>query len=178
MFALVDGGVVKFTAPEAERLAHMGPGAVVELTGATALAATHGYALEVVAGAVVESLPGAKARLWAQVKARREVEVHGGCDTALGRVDTKGDSRQRIHAAVSTAQLALGAGQPFSVDWTMADNSEVTHDAQAMIAMGLAAADHVASIHATSQALRAAIDAAETAEALAAIDIDAGWPGQ
>lgn len=177
MFALVEGGAVKATAPDAAWLDHLGGGDVVEITGAALEAAEHGYRLEVVDGAVVVSLAGAKARLWEAAKARREAMERGGCATPLGRVDTDLDSVLRITGAVSAAQLALASDAPFALDWTMEDNSVVTHDAGAMIAMGTAAMLHVAAVHERGRELRDAIEAAETVEALAAIDIEAGWPG-
>ncbi len=123
----------------------------------------------------VDRLAEAKARSWEDAKAARNAAASGGCETPLGRVDTTDASRVLITGAVQMAQLSSGA---YAVDWTMADNSKVTHDGPAMIAMGVAVAQHIAACWAHGQALREAIDAASTAEALDSIDINAGWPGR
>lgn len=101
-----------------------------------------------------------------------------GCETPLGRVDTDGDSQRKINGAVTMALIAQTAGQPFTVDWTMADNSLVTHDAPAMIAMGVAVGQHVSDCHERGAALKAEIDAADTVEEIEAVDIYSGWPGE
>ncbi|UYY77802.1 DUF4376 domain-containing protein [Sphingomonas sp. R1] len=124
---------------------------------------------------VSADLDAARARRWEDVKAMRNAAASGGCETPLGRVDTTDASRVLITGAVQMAQLSGGA---YAVDWTMADNSKVTHDGPAMIAMGVAVAQHIAACWAHGQALREAIGAASTAEALDSIDINAGWPGQ
>ncbi|PXA90002.1 hypothetical protein DMC47_28125 [Nostoc sp. 3335mG] len=74
------------------------------------------------------------------------------------------------------AMIAQGAGAPFSIDWTMQDNSSATHDAAAMIRLGVSIGQHVAACHAVALAKRAAIEAAADATALAAIDVAGGWP--
>ncbi len=132
-------------------------------------------------GTVIDPTAGdlelAKVRAWAAVKAARNAAASGGCETPLGRVDTTNASRVLITGAVQMAQLAQATGQPYSVDWTMADNGEVTHDGAAMIALGIAVGQHIADCWEHAQALRAAIDAAATVEALSEIDVLSGWPG-
>lgn len=117
----------------------------------------------------------ARALLWAEVKAARE-RAAAFCDTGSGRVDCSVSSRVMITGAVQMAKDAL-ADSDWSIAWTMADNSVVTLDAAQMIAMGTAVGAHVSACWAHGQTLRAAIDAAETLEALAQIDIVSGWPG-
>lgn len=119
----------------------------------------------------------ARVRAWAATKVHRDRCAGGGCQTAHGRVDSDERSRILIAGAVQMAQIAMAAGEPYSVDWVMADNQPVTHDAPAMITLGLAVGQHIAACWARAQALRAEIDAAETIEAVAAIDITTGWPG-
>lgn len=119
----------------------------------------------------------AKARAWAAVKAERDKCAGGGCNTALGRVDSDERSRILIAGAVQMAQIALAAEEPYSVDWVMADNEPVTHDAPAMIALGMAVGEHIAACWARAQALRGEVEAAETVEAVAAINFVSDWPG-
>lgn len=118
------------------------------------------------------SLAEVKATRWAAVRAARDMAISGGCDTALGRVDTTEVSQLRISGAVQMAMIAAAVAQPFSIDWTMEDNSVATHDGPAMIALGVAVGQHVADCFATGVALRDAINAAETAEAVSTI----AWP--
>jgi len=117
-----------------------------------------------------------RAATWEQVKRLRSAYESAGCETALGRVDTTAESQLRITGAALAAQVALAAGQPFVLPWTMADNSVVDHDAAAMIAMGETVLAYVAACHARGRVLRAAIEAAEDQAALGAIDITEGWP--
>lgn len=122
-------------------------------------------------------LSAGRARLWGAVKAGRDACAAGGCETPLGRVDSDERSRILIAGAVQMARIALAAGEPYSVDWVMADNQPKAHDAAAMIALGMAVGQHIADCWERAQTLRAAIDAADTVEALASIDIINGWPG-
>lgn len=132
-------------------------------------------------GTVIDPLAGdlqhAKVRAWAQVKAARDRAADGGCDTALGRVDTTDRSRILIAGAVQMAQIAKAAAEPYSVDWVMANNQPVHHDADEMIALGMTVGQHIADCWEHAQQLRAAIEAAGSVEAIAAIDTSTGWPG-
>jgi hypothetical protein len=122
-------------------------------------------------------LDAARARGWAAVKAERDRRASGGCDTALGRVDSDERSRILIAGAVQMAQIAKASGEPYSVAWVMANNQPVYHDADAMIAMGVTVGQHIAACWDRAQALRAEIDAADTPEAVGAVNFVSGWPG-
>ncbi|MBH0112702.1 DUF4376 domain-containing protein [Novosphingobium sp. YJ-S2-02] len=117
-----------------------------------------------------------KPRLWEQVKELRTQHVFAGADTPSGAVDTSEEAQRNIVGATLAAQIALAAAQPFSIDWTMADNSEANLDAEAMIAVGLAVVAHIDACHARARALRAEINAAANVDAVSAIDITTGWP--
>ena len=175
-FALVSDGQVVATGEDGATLAALGAGTVVALDAAASAAVRAGLALELVDGVPAQSLDGARARLWDRAKAARDAAEFGGCETPSGRADTGRDSIMRLNGAVSAAQLALAAGQAFSVDWTMADNSVVTLDAPGAIALGLAAMAHTVACHERGRELRAAIAGAADLAALAAIDVTAGWP--
>lgn len=122
------------------------------------------------------SLARAKAAAWAAVKAKRAAVQIGGCATTLGPVQTDLESRGLINGAVTMAMLALSAGAPFEMAFTLADNSTVAIDAAGMIALGQAVGAFIATAHARSVALRALIDAAGDIAAIEAIDIETGWP--
>lgn len=132
--------------------------------------------IALVDGAWVQDLDPARHRAWAAVKAARDHAEWGGCDTPLGRVDTDPDSQRKISGAVQMAMIAAAAGEAFALDWTMGNNLAVSHDAAAMIALGIAVGQHVAVCHAVATGKRAAIAAANDAEAIEAVDIETGWP--
>jgi hypothetical protein len=91
----------------------------------------------------------------------------------LGKVfDSDPRSVQRISVAVAAAQAALGAGAPFSIDWTCADNSTITMDGQQMAALPVAFAIWGDALHQQAKALRAQIEAATTVEDVQAV----AWP--
>lgn len=95
----------------------------------------------------------------------------------LGKVfDSDERSAARIFGAVQAAQAALSAGQPFSIDWTVQDNTVVSLDAAATIGMSVAMAQHANALHQHARELKAAIDAAHSQTALDAIDVETGWP--
>lgn len=92
-------------------------------------------------------------------------------------LDSTPRSVQRITAAALAAQAVLATGQPYSVDWTCADNSTLILDAAGVIGIPVALAQHAAALHDHARSLKAAVYAADSEAALAAIDIQAGWPG-
>jgi hypothetical protein len=107
----------------------------------------------------------------------RETKVNEGCDTPSGRVQTDDVSIRNILGSVQTASLSVMLNQPFSIQWRMADNSLPTLDASAMIAMGVAVMSHVKACYTHSWEIKDAITAADTIEAIKAIDLESGWSG-
>ncbi|KTT72611.1 DUF4376 domain-containing protein [Sphingomonas endophytica] len=129
-----------------------------------------------VAGTWVADLAVLRAARWKAVRAAREQAQEAGCASPLGRVDTDPASQLKIAGAVQMAMVAQAAGQPFAIDWTMQDNGNVIHDAVQMIAMGLAVGQHIAACHEVALTRRAAIEAAQDEAAIAAVEVDDGWP--
>lgn len=134
------------------------------------------------AGGFVRIIPPAptilerRTSLWEAVRMARDRAEWWGCTTPLGRADSDPDSQRKVAGAVQMAMIAQAAGAPFSIDWTMQDNSSVTHDAAAMIALGVAVGQHVAACHAVALAKRSAIEAATDTAALIDFDVEGGWP--
>lgn len=117
-----------------------------------------------------------KAALRASINALRD-EKKAISPSPVGPVDSGVEARLNISGAVQMAQIAMAQGQPFIIDWTLADNSVAEGvDAVAMIGIGVAAGQHVAACHAVATALKHGVDAAEDYDTLDAIDINAGWP--
>lgn len=117
------------------------------------------------------TLDTARTRAWARIKRARALAEAADfvCCGATYQAD-----KDRIVGAAQLALLAQAAGQPYSIDWTLSDNTYLTLDAAGMIAVGAALGEHVAGAFAIGRKLREQIAAATSFEALDAIV----WPGQ
>ena len=113
--------------------------------------------------------------VWSRVKAKRDAAINGGAMTPIGMVDSNELSRTNITGAAVGALIAQAAGAPFSIEWTAQDNSVHTLDGAGMIALGMAALQHVSHAHDVARDFRVAIEAAASVTDLLMIDIDAGW---
>lgn len=120
-------------------------------------------------GVLVPDLAAARARQRAMINAGRDAAQDGGAETPSGRFDSASRSREFLNGAVVAAQIALAQGQPFSINWTLANNNVVTLDAPGIIAAGLAVAAHVDAMHSRARVLKSRIDAATTLAGIAAI---------
>ena len=98
---------------------------------------------------------------WTAVKASRDAAEFGPFTWDGSTFDADAKSQQRIQAAAVAAMAAQAEGKPFSVVWTLADNSVRTLGPDDMIALGLALTEHVARCHEAGRALRATIAAAD-----------------
>lgn len=115
------------------------------------------------------TLEGAKQAKWDEIKAARAAQETGGFTWDTSTFDSDHVSQGRIQGAVQLALLAADAGQPFAIDWTLADNTVRTLDAAGVIAVGLALGAHVQAAFAHGRDLYAAIEAAADTAAVAAI---------
>lgn len=130
-----------------------------------------------VADVAADDVVTAKAVKWAEIKAIRDQLECGGFELAgVGRFDSDAESRARIVGASMAAKIARDAGQPYVINWTLADNITVELDADAVINVGFALLAHVDGIHQRSRALYAEIQAAEDAQAVASISWTAAAP--
>lgn len=108
---------------------------------------------------------------------RTQAEL-GGFTHNGQRFDSDRDSILRITNASQAAMQSLMVGLPFSTVWTCFDGYQYpVPDAATMIQIHGALVTHGQACHTYSQALAVQIEAAETLEALQAIDITTGWPG-
>ncbi len=122
---------------------------------------------------VPRPLNAAKMAKWGDTKSARDRELNAGVDVkGIGTFQSDEASRINIIGAVVMAQIALANSQPFSVTWTLADNSVVELDAAKMIAVGAAVFQHVAGVHMAAQTTRAAIETARSIDELASVDVE------
>lgn len=121
------------------------------------------------------ALADRKAAMRDAVNARKAALDNGVALTPSGPCNCDSDSRGKISGAV-LSYIAQGQPAEFSIDWTMADDSDVTLSGAELVAMGLSVGGFIEDVHGHSRVLKAAIDAAEDHDALDAIDISEGWP--
>lgn len=107
-----------------------------------------------------------------EIKSKRDQLEQSGVPYLGKVIDSDTVSVQRIAIAVQAAQAAISAGVEFALDWTCADNTVLTMTAAEVVGMSVALAQHADSLHQTARGLRERIEAATTAEELAAIK----WP--
>lgn len=122
------------------------------------------------------TVDGNRLSVWSAAKEQRDLHINAGAITPFGAVDSDDESRANVAGGALAALIAKTSGAPFSVTWTMLDNSTVTLDSDAMISLGLAVLMHVDACHARARALRAEIESAVDMAALLAINVGAGWP--
>ena len=113
-----------------------------------------------------------RAAQWKAIKIARSAFEFGGFTWDGSAFDSDSKSQSRIMGAAQLATLAQLAGEPFAIDWTLADNAVRSLSAADMLAVGRAMGVHIATAHATGRVLRAALEDATTPEAIAAIS----WP--
>lgn len=117
------------------------------------------------------TLDSVKAHTWERIKAARNTAETADflCGGGLYQVD-----KDRIVGAAQLALIAQAAGQPYSIDWTLSDNTQVTLDAAGMMAVGAALGEQVATTFAIGRELRGQIAAATSIDTLEAIV----WPAR
>lgn len=113
---------------------------------------------------------------WAVAKAQRDDLEASGFMYQGHPMDSDPRAVQRINTAVQAAQAALGAGQPFKLDWTCMDGHILPLDAAGMMGMPVALAMRANALHLHAKALKSSIMAAPTVDDVNAIDIENGWP--
>ena len=91
---------------------------------------------------------------WASIKAKRDV-AEFSTFTFMGiEYDCNEVSRARIQGAVQLASIALTNEMPYSIDWTVADNSTVILDGISMVQLGLALGAFTNNLHVYAKSLR------------------------
>jgi hypothetical protein len=109
----------------------------------------------------VETLTLAEARANAWAAAKKSRDEAEGADFEFAGTLYQPDVA-KITGAVLAALLPRAEGDPFAIDWTVADNSVVTLTAPQVMALGLTLTARINSIHQHGRQLRALIDNAAT----------------
>ena len=108
----------------------------------------------------------------AELAALRWEKETGGTTFNGMPVATDAVSQTKYIGAVVGAQIDPNA----VINWKMADGTFVALDAQAITAVAMAVRAHVQACFDREAVLKAQIEAAKTAEEIAAIDLNTGWP--
>jgi hypothetical protein len=133
------------------------------------------YTIELLDGEPVEPLREDKR---AALDALLEYKDTGLCMTPVSPVPVSLEEKvkTKILGALSSCKLKEEVGQPFSVNFTLADDSRVTLDNTTVRQMAAAVAQYVEDIHDHAETIRQAIEDAVTIDDLNSIDVTAGWP--
>lgn len=133
----------------------------------------------------VASLAEVQRDRWQEAKAFRRKRMTGGVAVDIDGVarvfDTRDDtlkpSQRLIEQAAGEALRAIVRGLPFSKEFTLADNTRLTLDAEQMMAVGDAVVANNQACQDAGNAIRDQIYAPGIDEAgVAAVDITAGYP--
>lgn len=108
------------------------------------------------------SLAIAQDEQWGIIKAERTATETGGFVWDGSTFDSDYQSQARIQGAVLTALIASIEATPFSIDWTLADDSVRTLSGAEMLLVGKALGEHVVSVFEAGRAAYAAIQDATT----------------
>jgi hypothetical protein len=115
------------------------------------------------------TLADAQASQWEIVKAARDTANLTGFVWNSMNFQSDSVSQSRIQGAIQLAQLAIAASQPFSIVWTLTDNSTTTLSATQMFSVGVALGTFIQTNYGKGVALRNAINAATSITAVEAI---------
>lgn len=116
-----------------------------------------------------ETLDDVKKSKWEEIKAARTAAIDAPLETPYGVFDSDSESRGNIKDAVLMEQTLLSLGMPADVEFTLADNTNVSLSAPAMTQVGLMLGAKVQAAHARARELRAMIDACSTKEEVLSI---------
>jgi hypothetical protein len=112
------------------------------------------------------SLDQAKQQKWSEIKRARTAEEFGTFLVGGYEFDCDKDSQTRINSAFQSAMDARTNGEPFSIDWTLADDTNVTLARAQVIAVGRALQEHVNAVYDKSRQLRDQIASAVSIQEL------------
>lgn len=110
-----------------------------------------------------------KADKWNEMKAARDAALLAPLVTPFGTFDASVPAQKSITDAVLMLQTLASLGTPTDIDFTLADNTTVTLTTPQMVQVGLMLGQRTQQAYAQARALRAQIESATDAAAVAAI---------
>ena len=122
--------------------------------------------------AALPTLEELRVQKLAELAALRWEKETGGTQFNGMPVATDAVSQTKYIGAVVGAQIDPNA----VINWKMADGTFVPLDASAITAVAMAVRAHVQACFDNEAELKAQIEAASTADEIAAVDLNAGWP--
>ncbi len=112
----------------------------------------------------VISLAKAREQKLLEIKAQRNATETGPFSWGPHTFDGDVDSQRRLGYAAQMASQYAALGEPFSIDWTLYDNTTVTLTGEDVIAAFTALGFHINAAHQTARARKAAVLAANSVE--------------
>lgn len=117
----------------------------------------------------LKTLEEAKTEKLAEITAERDKREQTGFDYMGKTFDADTTSLQRLTLAAQSASIALSANEPFTINWTVQDDSSITLNAAEMIGIVPAIATHADNLHQEGRNLKDAVNKAKTVKAVEAI---------
>lgn len=110
----------------------------------------------------LRTLQEAKDARWSELLIERAAREFSTFTWDGSVFDCDAESQTRIIGSATLAIIASMTAQPFSIDWTLADDTVRTLSGPDMLNVGAALGAHVTAVHETSRALYDQIEAATT----------------
>lgn len=117
----------------------------------------------------LKTLSEAKAEKLIEITTERDKREQAGFDYMGKTFDADATSMQRLTLAAQSASIALSANEPFTINWTVQDDSSITLNAAEMIGIIPAIAIHADNLHQEGRILKDAVNLAKTVKAVEAI---------
>lgn len=130
-----------------------------------------GATLEKPESVVAKELESAKQMTIKQINTERDKRIANGIEINGATFDTDTNAQQNVTGAALLASIAMSQNMPYTVDWVTHSNTVVTLDAQQVIGLGMAIAQHKsANIIEARNAKDAVLNASSIEAAQAALD--------
>jgi hypothetical protein len=122
------------------------------------------------------TLPQAKKLAKALIAARRNMAETSGFLYLTTRYPSDGNGLSRTSILGERARTAKAASLPLVVSVIAMDDTSANMNANELIAMEVAAGDHLAACSENARVLRQAVNQAVDVAAVQAVNIEIGWP--
>jgi hypothetical protein len=122
------------------------------------------------------NLPQAKKSAKALIAARRDRAETGGFLYLATRYSSDGNGLARTSILGERARTAKAASLPLVVNVIAMDDTSANMNANELIAMEVAAGDHLVACSENARVLRQAVNQALDVAAVQAVNIEIGWP--